>query len=82
MRPDAPAAPLSAETNLLTRRANQNGQVASHNRLCFVGIVHKGQTLTVVPTDAGLEVYTTQQAWITTCPWKEPRQPDKPPCPL
>jgi two-component system, NarL family, response regulator LiaR len=34
------------------------------------------------PTDAGLEVYTAQQAWITACPWKEPRQPDKPPSPM
>jgi hypothetical protein len=82
VRPAAPTAPLAAATNLLTRRANQNGQVAFHNRLYFVGIAHKGQTLTVVPTDAGLAVYTPQQAWITTCPWKEPRQPDKPPGPM
>jgi hypothetical protein len=82
VRPDAPTAPLAAETNLLTRRANQNGQIAFHNRLYFVGIAHKGQTLAVVPTAAGLEVYNTQQAWITTCPWREPHQPDKPPCPM
>ena len=82
VRPAAPTAPHWAETNRLTRRANQNGQVAFHNRLYFVGIAHKGQTLTVAPTDAGLEVFTTQLAWITTCPWKEPRQPDKPPCPM
>lgn len=81
-RPAAPTAPRTAATNLLTRRVNQNGQVAFHNRLYFVGIAHKGQTLAVVPTAAGLEVYTTEQAWITTCPWKEPRQPDKPPNPM
>jgi transposase InsO family protein len=82
VRPNAPTTPLAPETTRLTRRVNQNGQVAFHNRLYFVGIAHQGQTLAVVPTDAGLEIYTTQQAWITTCPWKEPRQPDKPPCPM
>ena len=82
VRPAAPTAPLATTANVMTRRANQNGQIAFHNRLYFVGIAHKGQTLAVVPADVGLEVYTTQQAWITTCPWKEPRQPDKPPCPM
>ena len=82
VRPSVPTASLSAHPNLLTRRVNQNGQIAFHNRLYFVGIAHKGLSLAVVPTDAGLEVYTAQQAWITTCPWKPPRQPDKPPCPM
>ncbi len=76
--------PTSPTTNctLPSRRVNQNGQISFHNRLYFVGIGHKGQTLAVVPTDIGLEVYTPQQAWITTCPWKPPRQPDKPLCPM
>ena len=82
VRPNAPTASLSAEPSLQTRRVNQNGQVAFHNRLYFVGIAHKGQTLAVAPTDVGLEVYNTQQAWITTCLWKQPREPDKPLCPM
>jgi hypothetical protein len=82
MRPDAPTTPLSTQPNRLTRRTNPNGQIAFHKRLYFVGIAHKGQTLLVVPTAAGLEVYTTQQSWITTCPWKPPRQADKPLCPM
>ena len=82
VRPTAPTTPHAAETSFLTRRVNQKGQVAFHNRLYFVGITHKGQTLAVVPTAAGLEVYTAEHAWITTCPWKTPHQPDKPPNPM
>jgi hypothetical protein len=43
VRPNAPTASLAGQTSLLTRRVNQNSQVAFHNRLCFVGIAHKGQ---------------------------------------
>jgi len=82
VRPSAPTAAQPTDSTPPTRRVNQNGQISFHNRLYFVGITHKGQTLAVVPTTAGLEVYTAQQAWITTCPWKQPRQPDKPPCPM
>jgi transposase InsO family protein len=82
LRPSAPMASLSTEPNLQTRRVNQNGQVAFHNRLYFVGIAQKGQTIAVVPTSAGLEIYNTQQAWITTCPWKQLPKPDKPLCPM
>ena len=80
--PTPGTAPRAAETNLLTRRTNQNAQIAFHNRLYFVGSAPKGQTLAVVPTAAGLEVYNTQQAWISTCPWRQPHQPDKPPYPM
>jgi transposase InsO family protein len=82
VRPSTPTAAPPTDSSPPTRRVNQNGQISFHNRLYFVGIAHKGQTLAVAPTTAGLEVYTTQQAWITTCPWKQPRQPDKPPCPM
>jgi hypothetical protein len=81
-RPSAPTAPPSAKPNPQTRRVNKNGQLSFHNRLYFVGLAHKGQTLAVVPTSVGLEVYTTQQAWVTTCPWKTPLDADKPPGPM
>jgi hypothetical protein len=81
-RPNAPTAPPSAKLNPQTRRVNKNGQLSFHNRLYFVGIAHQGQTLAVVPTSAGLEVYTDQQAWVTTCPWKTPLDADKPPGPM
>lgn len=64
-----------------TRRVTKCGQVAFHNRLYYVGVAHKGQTVGVTPTTEGLAVFTTDAAWITTCPWKAIPQPVEPLCP-
>jgi len=63
------------------RRVTHTGQVAFHHRLYYVGIAHRGQHVCVAPAAEGLAVYTMEQAWITTCPWKTEPEPDKPLCP-
>jgi hypothetical protein len=35
----------------------------------------------VTPTPEGLAAYTTDAAWITTCPWKDGQQSVEPLCP-
>jgi hypothetical protein len=77
--PAKPAPPQPRDlTPFQTRRVTKCGQVAFHNRLYYVGVAHKGQTVGVTPTPEGLAVYTTNAAWITTCPWKDGQQPVKP----
>jgi len=68
-------------TALQQRRVTRTGQIAFYHRLYYVGIAHRGQTVQVAPTSEGLSIYNTDRAWITTCCWKEPKQPDKPLCP-
>jgi hypothetical protein len=80
--PARPAPPQPRDrTAFQTRRVTIRGQVAFHNRLYYVGVVHKGQTVGVTPTDEGLAVYTIDAAWITTCPWKDGQKPVEPPRP-
>ncbi len=81
-RSSPPTHPPAEPSALQTRHVTQRGQVAFHKRLYYVGIAHAGQTVAVVPTSEGLSVYTLEQAWITTCLWKEANQPDKPLGPL
>jgi hypothetical protein len=68
-------------TPFQTRRVTKYGQIAFHKRFYYVGRAHKGQTVGVAATPEGLAVYTTDAAWITTCPWKEACPPVKPLCP-
>jgi len=80
--PTRPAPPQPRDFSpFQTRRITKCGQVAFHNRLYYVGVAHKGQTVGVTPTPEGLAVYTTDAAWITTCPWKADSQPVEPLCP-
>lgn len=79
-RPNAPAPPPASKT-FHARRVTKTGQVAFSHRLYYVGIAHRGLTIYVSPTPDGLAAYTSEQAWITTCPWKPHLQPDKPLCP-
>lgn len=77
-----PAPPQPRDfTAFQTRRVTKRGQLAFHNRLYYVGVAHKGQTVGVTPTADGLAVFTTDAAWITTCPWKADQQPVEPLCP-
>lgn len=77
--PAQPAPPQPRDfTPFQTRRVTKRGQVAFHNRLYYVGVVHHGQTVGVTPTAEGLTVYTTDAAWITTCPWKDGQKPVEP----
>ena len=64
-----------------TRRVTCIGQISFHNRLYYAGIAHRGQSVLVTPIPQGLAIYTTDPAWITTCPWHPYDQPDKPLCP-
>lgn len=68
-------------TSFQTRRVTKRGQINFHKRFYYVGIAHKGETVGVAPTPEGLAIYTTDHAWITTCPWKEPCPSVEPPCP-
>jgi len=68
-------------TPFQTRHVTQYGQIAFHKRFYYVGRAHKGQTVGVAATPEGLAVYTTDAAWITTCPWKEAQPAVKPLCP-
>jgi len=80
--PAKPAPPQPRDfTPFQTRRVTKCGQVAFHNRLYYVGVAHKGQTVGVAPTPDGLAVYTTDAAWILTCPWKAGQLPVEPLCP-
>lgn len=72
---EAPPSPPPASTAFHARRVTRTGQVY------YVGIAHRGQTVYVSPLPEGLAAYTTEHAWITTCPWKPHLQPDKPLCP-
>jgi hypothetical protein len=75
-----PSQPPEPEA-LQTRRVTKTGQVSFHHRLYYVGIAHQGETIYVAPTPEGLGVYTTDYAWIKSCPWKTAEHPDKPLCP-
>lgn len=80
--PTQPAPPQPRDfTAFQPRRVTKCGQIAFHNHLYYVGIAHKGQTVGVTPTAEGLAVYTTDAAWITTCPWKDGQKPVEPLCP-
>ncbi len=65
-------------TPFQTRRVTQLGQVAFHKRFYYVGRAHKGQIVGVAATPEGLAIYTTEAAWIRTCPWKEVPPPVEP----
>jgi len=78
--PTAPQQQPAAEA-YQTRRVTRTGQVAFHNHLYYVGIIHQGQSVQVVPVSEGLAVYTLDHAWITTCPWPAAPKPDEPLCP-
>lgn len=80
-RPQAPPDQPPAGGALPTRRVTKTGQIAFHNRLYYVGIAHRGESVQVVPLEEGLAVYNADQAWIRTCPWKTDDQLDKPLCP-
>ena len=64
-----------------TRRVTKTGQFTFHHRFYYAGIAHRGTNVYVTPVSDGLAVYTTDYAWITTCPWKADLHPDKPLCP-
>jgi len=80
-RPHTAPAQAGVQPLMQTRRVTKTGQVAFHNRLYYVGIAHKGQTVNVTPVPEGLAVYTPDNAWMTTCPWRQQAEADKPPCP-
>ena len=64
-----------------TRRVTRIGQISFHHRLYYAGIAHRGQSVFVAPIPQGLVIYNMDGAWITTCPWRNLDQPDKPVCP-
>jgi len=68
-------------TAFQTRHVTTTGQVAFHNRLYYAGIALHGQTVKVIPVAEGLAVYTTDNAWITTCPWRTDGKAVEPLCP-
>lgn len=68
-------------TPFQTRRVTTRGQIAFANHLYYVGVALKGRTVGVTPGPDGLAVYTTEAAWITTCPWKAPDEAVEPLCP-
>jgi len=80
-KPKSPPTQPPEPTALQTRRVTRTGQIAFYHHLYYVGIAHKGAAVYVAPTTEGLSVYNTDHAWITTCPWKQPAQADKPLCP-
>ena len=80
-RPRTPPNQQPEPAAFQTRRVTKTGQIAFHHHLYYVGIAHKGTTVHAVPTPEGLSVYNMDHAWITTCPWKQTHQPDKPLCP-
>jgi hypothetical protein len=80
-RSPTPPAHQPDGTALQTRRITKTGQVAFHNRLYYAGIALYGQTVKVIPLAEGLAVYNTDNAWITTCPWRPSPAPDEPLCP-
>jgi len=81
-RPKAPDS-LRPKGILLSRRVTKTGQVFFHNHLYYVGIAHAGETVYVTPSQEGLVVYNAEQAWLTTCPWRQSKNENlvKPPCP-
>jgi len=68
-------------TAFQTRRVTKTGQISFHHHLYYVGSAHQGETVYVAPTPEALGVYSTDYAWIKSCPWKTAAQPDKPLCP-
>ncbi len=68
-------------TPFQTRHVTKYGQISFHERFDYVGRTHKGHTVGVAATAQGLAVYTTDAAWITTCPCKEACPPVEPLCP-
>jgi hypothetical protein len=68
-------------TPFQTRRVTLRGQIAFANHLYYVGVALKGRTVGVTPGPDGLAVYTTDAAWITTCPWKAADPAVEPLCP-
>lgn len=80
-RPRTPPIPQPDGTGMHRRRVTKTGQVAFHNRLYYAGIALHGQTVQVIPLPDGLAVYTTENAWITTCPWRPETKPVEPLCP-
>jgi len=67
-------------TRFQPRRVTKGGQISFYKRFYYVGIAYKGQTVGVVASPEGLEIYTPDAAWITTCPWKEAPIPVEPLC--
>lgn len=82
-RPKAPDS-LSPKGILQPRRVTKTGQASFHRRLYYVGVAHAGETVYVTPSQDGLVVYNAEQAWLTTCPWRqsEDQNMDKPLCPI
>jgi hypothetical protein len=78
-----PQTPPSEQPGTLfhTRRVTTTGQVAFNRRLYYAGIALHGQTVKVIPVTEGLAVYNVDNAWITTCPWREEVKPVEPLCP-
>jgi hypothetical protein len=78
-----PQTPPSQQPGTLfhARRVTTTGQVAFNNRLYYAGITLRGQTVKVIPLTEGLAVYTSDDAWLTTCPWRPEAKPDEPLCP-
>jgi hypothetical protein len=64
-----------------TRRVTKTGQVFFNRRLYYAGVALHGQTVKVIPSTEGLAVYNTDDAWITTCPWREEAKSVEPLCP-
>jgi len=80
-RPSTPPTPPPEAGTFHPRRVTRTGQISFYHRLYYVGIAHRGETVSVAPTPEGLAVYNSEYAWITTCPWKTQPQEDKPLCP-
>jgi len=80
-RPHQPPAQQPDGTVFHTRHVTKTGQVAFHNRLYYAGITLHGQTVKVIPLTEGLAVYNADNAWITTCPWRDEAKPVEPLCP-
>jgi hypothetical protein len=80
-RPKTPPALPTRSPVMQTRHVTKKGQISFHHRLYYVGIARCGQTVNVVPVAEGLAVFTTDNAWITTCPWTAGAKPDEPLCP-
>jgi len=64
-----------------TRRVTKTGQVFFNRRLYYAGVALHGQTVKVIALAEGLAVYNTDNAWLTTCPWREEAKPVEPLCP-
>lgn len=82
-RPKAPDS-LSPKGILHPRRVTKTGQIAFHNRLYYVGVAHARETVYVTPSQQGLVVYNAEQAWLTTCPWRQSKNRNmiEPPSPI